>query len=189
MTRPPYIAGDRIELSPPSEDDIDFLLTGVNHPKIRRYISIFRMPYTAERYEEELWPYDTDGDNATFLIVPREGETAGEPVGSAQLAPITERDGYANLGIWLHPDEWGNGYALEAGARLIEYGFNSLRLHRITASAAAPNDASIRLCERLDFRHEGTAREAQFLEGEYVNVERFGLLKTEWSGPDAILAR
>lgn len=189
MSRSTFIDCDRIELQPPEEDDIEFLREGVNHPDVRRYIGAFRTPYTDERYREELWSAETDGESASLLAVPKEGEFAGEPVGSVQLHPVVSGDGYANFGVWFHPKAWGDGYATEASAHLLEYGFRELRLHRVSATAAAPNAASRRLCERLGFVHEGTARESQFLDGEYVDVERYGLLVDEWQGPDEVLGR
>ncbi|WP_135822234.1 GNAT family N-acetyltransferase [Halostella litorea] len=187
MPGPTFIECDRIELRPPGEEDIEFLLTGVNHPEVRRHIGVFRTPYSEETYREELWPVDTDADGVTLLPVPTAGEFADEPVGSVQLYPIREADGYANFGVWFHPDAWGRGYALEASAHLLDYGFSDLRLHRVSATVRAGNDASCRLCERLGFVHEGTTRETEFADGEYVDVERYGLLVDEWDGPDAVL--
>ncbi|MFC7114111.1 GNAT family N-acetyltransferase [Natronoarchaeum sp. GCM10025703] len=187
MTRATFIECDRLDLAPPEEDDIGFLQQGVNHPDVRRYIGVFRTPYTEDRYREELWPIENGEGSVSLLAVPKTGEFAGDPVGSVQLHPIQTDDGYANFGVWFHPKAWGNGYALEASAYLIEYGFSTLRLHRISATAAVTNEASIRLCERLGFDHEGTARESQFADGEFVDVERYGLLVDEWAGPEAVL--
>lgn len=189
MSRPTFINCDRLKLTPAREADIEFLQEGVNHPDVRRYISTFRTPYTEERYRDELWPNEHDAETATLLAVPTDGEFAGEPVGAVSLAPVRDRDGYANFGVWFHPKAWGSGYALEAGAHLIDYGFQDLRLHRISATTMAPNDASKTLLERLGFVHEGTAREAQFANGDYVDVERYGLLIDEWDGPKAVLAQ
>jgi RimJ/RimL family protein N-acetyltransferase len=189
MSRPTFISCDRLDLEPPEEEDVEFLRDGVNNPQVRRYISSFRTPYTEERYRDELWEPEHDGDTVSLLVVPTEGEFEAEPVGSASLAPIIERDGYANFGVWLHPKAWGRGYAIEASAHLIEYGFRNLRLHRISATVMAGNEASKTLCERLGFAHEGTAREAQFRDGEYDDVERYGLLEREWEGPDKIVER
>jgi len=187
MPGPTFIECDRIDLRPPAEEDIEFLQAGVNHPKVRRYVGVFRTPYTEENYREELWPVDSDEDNASLLAVPTDGEFEDEPVGSVQLAPVVDADGYANFGVWFHPDAWGRGYAMEASAHLIEYGFSDLRLHRIAATVMDGNDASRRLCERLGFVHEGTTRETQFADGEYVDLERYGLLVDEWDGPGAVL--
>ncbi|MEF8859227.1 MAG: GNAT family protein [Halolamina sp.] len=80
-----------------------------------------------------------------------------------------------------------DGYALEASAHLLDHGFRELRLHRISVTVMAGNDASTRLCERLGFVHEGTTREAQFADGEFADVQRYGLLEDEWAGPTAVL--
>lgn len=72
-------------------------------------------------------------------------------------------------------------------AHLIDHGFREHRLHRTSATLMAENDASRRLCERLGFVHEGTARETQFTDGGFVDAERYGLLEREWDGPDAVL--
>lgn len=187
MTRPTFIECDRLALTPPDEDDIEFLREGVNHPEVRRYISLFRTPYTEERYRDELWPPEHEGESVSLLAVPTSGEFEGEPIGSVQLYPIQQADGYANFGLWFHPEAWGNGYALEASAHLFEYGFSELRVHRISATVMATNEASKRLCERLGFVHEGTSRETWFADGDFVDAERYGLLADEWTGPDAVL--
>ena len=187
MSRPTFIECDRLELKPPEADDIEFLREGVNHPEVRRYISVFRTPYTEERYREELWPREHDEDSVSLLVVPTDGDFSGEPIGSVQLVPVIHTDGYANFGVWFHPKVWGEGYALEASAHLLEYGFQELRLHRISAAVMAPNEGSLSLCERLGFVHEGTARQSQFANGEYTDVERYGLLASEWEGPNEVL--
>ena len=187
MTGSTFIDCDRLDLKPADEEDIQFLQEGVNHPAVRQYVSLFRTPYTEERFRDELWPIEHEAGNVSLLAVPTEGEFESEPVGSVQLYPLQDGDGYANFGIWFHPDAWGNGYALEASVYLIEYGFQQLRLHRISATTLTRNQAANTLCERLGFVHEGTARETQFVDGEYLDVERYGLLVDEWTSPETIL--
>jgi RimJ/RimL family protein N-acetyltransferase len=43
--------------------------------------------------------------------------------------------------------------------------------------------------ERLGFVHEGTQREKEVVDGEYVDLEFYGLLRREWDGVDAVLQR
>ena len=186
MPEPTFIDGDRIELRPPAESDIPRLVEAQNHPQVRRHIGRFRTPTSGTTYREERWPPANDDGGVELLVVPKDGEFADEPVGSVSLAPIKQPDGYANFGVWLHPDVWGNGYALAAGAHLLDYGFDSHRLHRVSATVAGGNDASQRLCERLGFTHEGAAREAWFLDGEHVDAVHYGLLEREWDGVGAL---
>lgn len=184
-----FIECDRMDLRTVEEEDIEFLQRGVNHPKVRRYIGVFRTPTNSEQYQETFESIDSNDDGASLLAVPHEGEYAGEPVGSVQLYPIDNAQGCANFGVWFIPEVWEDGYAIEASAHLIEYGFQQLRLHRISAVVDAPNQASIALCERLGFAHEGTSREQGFVDGEYVDVDQYGLLADEWEGPEVILGR
>jgi ribosomal-protein-alanine N-acetyltransferase len=187
MSGPTFIECDRIDLQTVEEEDIEFLQRGVNHPKVRRYIGVFQTPINGERYQEMFESIDSDEEGVSLLAVPHEGEHADEPVGSVQLYPINDAQGWANFGVWFIPEVWGDGYATEASAYLIDYGFRQLRLHRISAVVDAPNEASSALCTRLGFIHEGISREQRFVDGEYVDVKRYGLLVDEWGGPEVIL--
>ena len=75
---------------------------------------------------------------------------------------------------------WGEGYGTEATELLVGYGFDALRLHRISGVVMAPNVASQRVLERVGFTHERTKRESAFADGEYVNEEQYSLLEDEW---------
>jgi RimJ/RimL family protein N-acetyltransferase len=182
-----FIETGRLELRTPEEEDKEFLREATNHPDTRRYVDSWRTPTTATEYDELYEQYDADAESVSLLVVAKTGEHAGDPVGSVQLAPIVDTRGWANLGAWIHPKAWGNGYATEACAHLLDYGFADLRLHRVGASIDTGNAASIALTERLGFVHEGTSREDIYRDGEYVDRERYGLLKREWAGADAVL--
>lgn len=173
---PVFIEGDRVSLHVTEREDIEFLKRGVSRPAVRRYMRTFRLPFNEQRYEREIFDeYDSTGDAASFVV-----RADGERVGSVQLAPIFHEREFANLGVWILPERQGNGYATEALKLLVEYGFSSLRLHRISAETLAPNTASQRVLERVGFRHEGTRTEAGFVDGEYVDKEYYGLVRSNW---------
>jgi RimJ/RimL family protein N-acetyltransferase len=196
MPGPVFIETERLELRTVEEEDVEFLQAAENHPEVRRYIGLFREPTSRGEVEESFEDHLTADDAATLLAVPKDdpagagdpaGARAGEPVGSFQLYPIDDARGWANLGLWLHPDAWGHGYATEATAHLLEYAFRERGLHRVSADALAPNEASIALLDRVGFVHEGTRREAAFADGEYVDSEEYGLLARDWDGHEAAL--
>lgn len=191
MPGPLFIEGDRIDLRTVEREDIPFLQRWVNHPDVRRYVSTYRTPYSQEEYEEEIFdPYDTNEDGATVLVCHHEwdGDDLGgsddgpTAVGSAQLYPIREGAGWANLAYWVAPPAQGNGYATAATELLVEYAFDELGLHRVTAQALEPNEASWRVLEGVGFTHEGTQRECEVVDGEYVDQRLYGLLRNEWDG-------
>ena len=86
--------------------------------------------------------------------------------------------------VWylLHPDAWGRGYAVEAVAALLEFGFGELKLHRIWADCDPRNAASCRLAEKLGMRLEGRLRENYWLKGEWCDTAVYAILAHERSG-------
>ena len=59
------------------------------------------------------------------------------------------------------------------------YAFEHRRLHRLAADVFAHNEASRRVLEKAGFTEEGALREAAFVDGEYRDLVRYGLLAGE----------
>ena len=59
------------------------------------------------------------------------------------------------LGYWLGQPYWGNGYALEAAAAVIDYGFRTLGLETIRAYTDPGNAASQKVLLRCGFKNVG----------------------------------
>jgi [ribosomal protein S5]-alanine N-acetyltransferase len=74
----------------------------------------------------------------------------GEFIGTCGLEPF-ELAGQpeVELGYRLCLKHWGRGYATEAAAAVLRYGFAILRLPKTMAFALAQNVASLRILERL----------------------------------------
>lgn len=66
---------------------------------------------------------------------------------------------------------------------LLQFAFEVMDLHRITADVDPRNTASIRVLERLGFKREGYFRENYLLYGELQDAVMYGLLRSElpWS--------
>jgi RimJ/RimL family protein N-acetyltransferase len=69
-------------------------------------------------------------------------------VGDAILQPLTETD-EIEIGYHLVPEAWGKGYATEAAAAMLDYGFRALKLPKISAVVLPENTRSQRVLERL----------------------------------------
>lgn len=72
------------------------------------------------------------------------------------------------------------GYMSEAIQRIIQYGFDEMKLFRIEACISPENTPSVRLAEKNNFTREGIKREDYLKDGVYVNSALYGLLKREW---------
>ncbi|QLH79486.1 GNAT family N-acetyltransferase [Halosimplex rubrum] len=176
MPGPVFIEGETVELRTVEAEDMNFHQEGSHHPSVRRTAGP-DTPVSGEAYESELFDRMA-GDDAVELLICDDGE----PVGDVSLAPIDDRRGWANLGYWVHPDHQSEGYATEAARLVLDHGFEELRLHRISATVHADNEASKRVAEKLGFVHEGTKRDDDFVDGEYVDRDVYAVLREEWEG-------
>jgi len=70
--------------------------------------------------------------------------------------PLNGHVNYYDLGYRLMPRFWGQGYASEAGATALAFGFGSLKLQTIYAVAHIENAASNRVLTKLGFKQTGT---------------------------------
>ena len=62
---------------------------------------------------------------------------------------------FVDLGFRFFRKCWGQGYATEAGAACLHYGFETLQLEEICAHAMVANQASIRVLEKLGMNRVG----------------------------------
>ena len=76
-------------------------------------------------------------------------------IGSFGVHGLNEARDSVEIGYALSPIYWGKGYFQESANIIINYIFNDLYLHRITAITAKDNIASIIGLERLGFEIEG----------------------------------
>ncbi|GCE77612.1 GNAT family N-acetyltransferase [Cellulomonas biazotea] len=93
------------------------------------------------------------------------------------------------LGYVFHPDRWGQGYATEACAALLDHAFAVLDARRVVARCDPRNRRSWTLLERLGMRREGHhLQAASFTTDEHGHpvwhdAFVYALLASEWTGP------
>ncbi len=108
------------------------------------------------------WPYGL-AEAKAFLATPRDrvlpnlllfARTGGAPelVGSCGL--IRKASGAVVLGYWIAREQWGRGYATEAGLQMIEIA-RTIGLERLEASYFVDNPASGRVLDKLGFAATG----------------------------------
>jgi len=83
------------------------------------------------------------------------------------------------LGYWIAHDHWNQGYATEAAAALIEFGFDELKLNRIQARYFVRNPASARVMEKAGMKYEGLLRQHALVRGEFEDVAMYAILSSD----------
>jgi len=175
MPGPVFLRGEQVTLNVVEESDVSFLMETVNDPDVRDGLSFQRpMTETAEReWIERVTSPDCDDVHLLICV-------DGDAVGTVGLDRVDETNGTAELGYYLTPEAWGNGYATDAARTLVDHAFTGLRLHRVSARAVAGNEASRRVLEKVGFEHEGVMRDQWFRHGRREDVHWYGLLADEW---------
>lgn len=121
----------------------------------------------------------SDPDRRQFLWTIRLRQT-GAYLG--ELGLRLSSDKYASGEIYYNFDVnyWGQGYAQESCAALLEHAFIQMKLHRITAGVHVDNKRSIRLLERLQFQREGHHRKVLPIRGDWYDNYEYAILDEDY---------
>ena len=88
---------------------------------------------------------------------------------------------YSRGEIWfkIHLESWGNGFATEAVNLSLDFGFNTLKLHRIQAGCAVDNIASIKVLEKVGMIREGRGRQLLPFKNGWSDNFEYSILETD----------
>jgi [ribosomal protein S5]-alanine N-acetyltransferase len=148
------------------------------------------IPYPYQEGFAEKWISERQADfqkggSVTFAITVRATRKLSGAIGLG----ISQTNLNAELGYWIGVAFWNQGYCSEAALATLEYGFRVLRLNRIWAAHFARNQASGRVLQKIGMTHEGCLRQHILKWGEYLDVEQYGILRTEWKQAPSVAAR
>ena len=86
----------------------------------------------------------------------------------------------AMIGYWNDEQAQGQGLITMAVQEILKIGFNELGLNRIVIRAQPVNARSCAVPERLGFTAEGLEKEAELLNGKFVDLKTYVLLRANW---------
>jgi len=107
-----------------------------------------------------------------------EGRFVGEiTLSSIQRGPLQS----AFIGYWIDEAVAGRGLMPESVVTLLQYAFDSLRLHRVEISIIPRNTPSRRVVEKLGLRFEGVAERYLEIDGAWEDHARYAITAEEWA--------
>jgi ribosomal-protein-alanine N-acetyltransferase len=86
-----------------------------------------------------------------------------------------------SIGYWIDEELAGSGLIPEAVVVVLEFAFQTLRLHRIEVAIIPRNEASRRVVEKLGLRNEGVALGYLEINGEWEDHVRYAMTAEEWA--------
>lgn len=146
---------ERLELRSAIPADASRLHTLFSDPDVRRYLPPFppvSLEQAAQAIERRA-KMEAELGYAPLIIVTKGDD---EFIGSGGLVPVIDAPDVEVVYHFL-PSAWGKGYATEAAATSLAYGFENARLNEIIGLAFPDNVASWRVLEKIGMRFVGTA--------------------------------
>jgi [ribosomal protein S5]-alanine N-acetyltransferase len=175
----PTLDTPRLRLRPFAQTDTDAIFALQSSPRVLRYWDAppWKARAQAERFIAVCTQIEQEGAGAR-LAIERAADDAF--IGWCGLSKWNPTYRSARLTYVLDDAAWGQGFATEAAAALLQWAFDTLDLNRVQAETDTRNTASGRVLEKLWFVREGRLREDCVVDGEVSDSWVYGLLRREW---------
>jgi len=91
------------------------------------------------------------------------------------------KEHYKNAEVWFQYDYkfWNKGYATESLRKILDFGFENLKLHRIEAGCAIENIGSINVLEKVGMFREAHTRKLLPLKSGWSDNYGYAILSTD----------
>lgn len=177
----PELHGETVTLRAIRRDDLEALRQWRNRPDYRQFFREYR-DITLDMQQNWYENVVRGDDTVQMFAITRRGD--GTLLGACGLCYIDRRNQSADFSIYLGADDLyiDDVYAPETGKLLLQYGFETLKLHRIWAEIYEIDSAKQKLLPGLGFTLDGRHRQAHRMEtGGFVDCLFYGLLRGDFS--------
>lgn len=166
---------DTLLLRKPDIEDAEILYILKNDLESTKSLGGFSTGYSKESIKDWITFHNHAKDECLFLIVEK---SSGKVIGHVGLYQIDFRIRKAEFAILIADKTcWGKGYGHLCTQFMLSYGFDQLNLNRIELSLLSTNQKALNLYLKHGFEHEGILRQAQYKDGNYVDVVLMAKLK------------
>jgi RimJ/RimL family protein N-acetyltransferase len=171
------VFGDLVKLRPMGPEDAGPVWRWHHDAEVMQWMDVHHgQQYTKVRTWLEELPNNTY-DDVLFGI---EATSDDRLIGLVRLHGAEPETGCAELDIYLgEKDSWGRGYATDALRTICRYGFERMRLHKITLTVVTENHAAHHIYRKVGFVEEGRLREVFHRDGRWYDKFTMGLLEGE----------
>lgn len=175
---PVTLPGAAVVLREFRKEDLSEVLAIVGDPRVTDWLSFdTRTPEQADAMLAGILSRAAEAPRSEYYLavaLPHDDRL----IGFARLALGGVQAG--KVGYAIRADQWGHGYATDAVRTLIDFAFQQLGLHRISAAIGPDNTASITVVRKLGFTEEGRIRHHVHTNGAWRDSILYSVLADEW---------
>ena len=171
---------ERLNLQPVLDNDIENIYKLQSLEQTAKY-NTSGMPNSIHetKITVEKWIVENNKENAkqfTFAV-----ELIEENKFIGLIGINLGKEHYRNAEVWFQFDYkfWNKGYATESLRKIITFGFENLKLHRIEAGCAIENTGSIHVLEKVGMLREAHTRKLLPLKSGWSDNYGYAILATD----------
>lgn len=171
-----FIEGDNIYLRKLRKSDVDSnYCNWMNDPEVNQYLESRFEKWSIKKLEDYVTKIQDNPDYVFLSIILKD---ENRHIGNIKIGPINQIHKFADVGLIIGERSfWGRGLATEALKLIVDYAFNTLNLHKLTAGAYADNIGSIRAFEKAGFLIEGIKKKHYLYNGDYIDGVLLGVFR------------
>lgn len=170
------LVGEKVILRPITLEDTPLIVKWRNTGSVRKNF-IFRETFTEEMHNRWMRTKVASGEVVQYIIIDK---SEGKPVGSVYYRDVDAKNSSAEYGIFIGEESArGKGLGSETAKLFVKFGFDCLKLHRISLRLLSGNAQAEKSYENAGFAREGVFRDMVYLDGQYRDVIFMAILNEE----------
>lgn len=178
MLEKPILTGEKIVLRPITVDDAAAMFASLSDAESVRLTGT-QQAFTFAQVQQYCQRVTQADDRADYAITRR---ADGTYVGEVVLNEIDWENRSASFRIALASQNlFGKGYGTEATRLMVDFGFRTLKLHRIELEVYDFNPRAQHVYEKVGFVREGLRRDVLLWNGRYQSAITMSILEEEWT--------
>jgi [ribosomal protein S5]-alanine N-acetyltransferase len=174
----PTLHGSMITLRELRLSDATALLASLSSAEVTRLIS--PPPPTVDGFEKFIaWStrQRQEGKSIAYGVTLHGSDTV---IGLFQVRSIESGFGVAEWGFALGSEFWGSGIFMDAARLVLDFSFDSLRVHRMEARAVVRNGRGNGALQKLGMVQEAILRRSFLRNGVYLDQACWALMADTW---------
>jgi len=181
MDKLPTIETERLILTELSANDIPEIVSKASNKNVSEFTLNLPHPYSEKDAVYWINLANQGFKNGTHYIFAIKLKTDHEFVGGVGLT-LEKKFDRAEIGYWMAEKFWGKGYTTEATKAIMQFGFETLNLNKLTSCHLGKNEASGKVMQKSGLKREGELKQHMKKKGVYHDLILFGLAKDDYEG-------
>jgi [ribosomal protein S5]-alanine N-acetyltransferase len=173
------LIGDRYILKPFSSINVSKkYIEWLNDPVVNSYLEVRHEKQTKESVEKYIDGFYNGSEKYLWGIYTVD---SNKHIGTVNIT--VNRYNSAEVGLMIGDKSyWGKSASDDSLELVLDFAFNTLRLHRVTGGTYSENLGMNFTFKRLGFRREGVLKESRFKQkGGYLDLYLWAVLDREWN--------